>query len=277
MIVRRVLSLSVGIETPSLDLSAELSCLTASWPSPSPETPLGVVYRIDEAEGRYRVSWDGTSEQGLGREEVFCTLQADLSARLAESREFGLLHAAALVRRGKALLLAGESGVGKTTLSAVMLKRGFGYLSDEFAPLSSDLTVRSCPFPLRLRESALRLLPSLAPELTLWPTPFGATGDEVFYGLPAPWLSSPEAPVPVGLIVFPRAGASGGGELRKLTPGLAALRLMALTLNGEFLGDRGFLMVADLVERIPGYDLRLGGVEEAARLVEDLWERIVHA
>jgi len=50
-------------------------------------------------------------------------------------KDFLVLHAAALERKGRALLVAGPSGSGKTTLTLALIERGFRLLSDDFAPL----------------------------------------------------------------------------------------------------------------------------------------------
>ena len=58
-----------------------------------------------------------------------------------------VLHAAALVdHEGGALLLAGPSGHGKSSLALEAATRGYGFLSDDYAPLELD-TSRIRPFP----------------------------------------------------------------------------------------------------------------------------------
>lgn len=54
---------------------------------------------------------------------------------LAELHARGIyaIHAGACVYQGAALIIAGRSGQGKTTLTLGLLQRGFGLLSDEFA------------------------------------------------------------------------------------------------------------------------------------------------
>lgn len=48
---------------------------------------------------------------------------------------FVVLHAAALSREGRAVLVSGPSGAGKTTLALALLEAGWRLLSDDFAPL----------------------------------------------------------------------------------------------------------------------------------------------
>jgi hypothetical protein len=65
-----------------------------------------------------------------------------------------LLHAAAVVRQGKALVLAGQKASGKTTLTMGLLQRGFSYLSDDFVPLARGGEVLPMPFCLALKQGS---------------------------------------------------------------------------------------------------------------------------
>ena len=76
---------------------------------------------------------------------------------------FAVLHAGAVAYAGRAWLLAGPSGAGKTTLTLALLERGFPLLSDDFAPLELA-TGLVYPFPKSLgvregpgHDSAARL------------------------------------------------------------------------------------------------------------------------
>ena len=65
------------------------------------------------------------------------------------ARGHSYLHAAAVTRAGVAIIFPGEANTGKTTLCEELLRRGFGYLSDEFALVDDLGMVR--PFPRALR------------------------------------------------------------------------------------------------------------------------------
>jgi hypothetical protein len=57
-------------------------------------------------------------------------------AALCYQRGMTVWHAATAVRDGGAVVLAGESGTGKSTLLAALMKRGWGMLGDELAALT---------------------------------------------------------------------------------------------------------------------------------------------
>jgi hypothetical protein len=69
-----------------------------------------------------------------------------------------VLHAGAVTSDGLAVLLIGHSGRGKSTLTLELVRRGWGFLSDDFAVLRSDGVV--IPFPRRVNvtDKSLALL-----------------------------------------------------------------------------------------------------------------------
>jgi hypothetical protein len=68
--------------------------------------------------------------------EFLFLLEKDLTIELQKlRRELYFIHAAALTIDGKACLLLAPSGHGKSTTCWGLLHHGFGYLSDELAPL----------------------------------------------------------------------------------------------------------------------------------------------
>ena len=67
-----------------------------------------------------------------------------------------LIHAAAVVRDGDALLLVGASGAGKTSLTLALLDAGWALGSDDVAPLDpSTGLVQPFPKPLGVRDPRL--------------------------------------------------------------------------------------------------------------------------
>ncbi|MGH9085716.1 MAG: hypothetical protein ACRDYW_09710, partial [Acidimicrobiales bacterium] len=76
------------------------------------------------------------------------------------------LHAAAVVRDGKALVISAPRETGKTTTLTRLVLRGWGYISDE--ALSIDATadeVRGFPKPLSIKPSGRHLVPELTEHL----------------------------------------------------------------------------------------------------------------
>lgn len=73
------------------------------------------------------------------------------------------LHAAALVRDGAAVVMAGPSGVGKSTLAYVAARHGFGVLAEDTVHLQSVPRLRLWGLPgyLHIRADAAERFPEL--------------------------------------------------------------------------------------------------------------------
>jgi hypothetical protein len=79
------------------------------------------------------------------------------------------LHAAALQRDGRTVLLVGSSGVGKTTLSAALARAGWRFGCDEIVLLGRDLTLRALPLPPCIKADSFPLVETWFPELRAMP------------------------------------------------------------------------------------------------------------
>ena len=86
--------------------------------------------------------------------DLLFLLEKDLVVELQRKRpDLLFLHSAALDWKGKACLLAGESGAGKSTTTWALLHHDFRYLSDELSPIDVDtLQVHPYPHALCLKE-----------------------------------------------------------------------------------------------------------------------------
>ena len=58
-----------------------------------------------------------------------------------------MAHMAGVALKGKGLLIAGESGAGKTTLALALLRAGFAFLADDTVFLSTSSGLRALAFP----------------------------------------------------------------------------------------------------------------------------------
>jgi len=85
-------------------------------------------------------------------------------SELLRARETYFVHAAALAKNGKGVLIPGPSGSGKTTLSLTLLRGGFRFLSDDRTILKkSSGTVGMFAFPdgVDATEKTLAFFPEL--------------------------------------------------------------------------------------------------------------------
>ena len=73
---------------------------------------------------------------------------------LEDAKGLSAIHASAVERDGVAVLLAGNSGVGKTTLALEMLRSGWKVVADDLVPIRHDGTITPFFKPLSVKDSS---------------------------------------------------------------------------------------------------------------------------
>ncbi len=112
--------------------------LHAFYPTMTPGEATGVVdrrYNIRQAEDEWRLTIDGSD---AGRyptpSQVLFALEYDLELLVVErSGQLIAFHAGAVVSNGSAVLVAGDSGAGKTTTTFNLIELGYEFLCEEVA------------------------------------------------------------------------------------------------------------------------------------------------
>ncbi len=99
---------------------------------------------------------DGQVARRVDRfDDLVPALELDLYREVVARADGLVLHAGAVVGRGgAALVLAGRSGGGKSTLVRALLARGFGYLSEECVALRGGRCA-GLPRPLHVDDAAV--------------------------------------------------------------------------------------------------------------------------
>jgi hypothetical protein len=171
---------------------AALSRWSTLLQGPAPEgTPRTDFYVHDLPEGGYQLSIGNTMAQ------IFKTVD-DLLAAMekrfyqpmsAPPENWVVAHASVLARANKAYLFCGPSGAGKSVLALDWARRGWTYLSDEFAPIGPDGTVMAVPRPVTFvsRELPASVRSRLIEGTAHWTssTTSGASAVHCLHVLPA--------------------------------------------------------------------------------------------
>lgn len=172
------------------------------------------------------------------------------------------VHAAAVSRNGRAIVLAGVSHAGKSTLAGWLTAHGWSFLTDEVALLDRrvDGTVWVHPFwrPIGVRRpgplDGLITPPDDHPEVLVPASELGALG----VAAPLVALVFPDRDDEAERTLVPRHPASAVRELATHLPRL-----------GED-GRAGFLEIVRVVESVPAYTLGVDDLDRAAATLESL-------
>lgn len=215
--------------------------------------------RVRRAGAGYAVSAGGTgtthwrTTAQAARRAQYLVLELLIRAR----SDVVWLHAAAAARSGRAVLMPGRRGRGKSTLVARMWENGWEFLSDDIVPLDPG-TDLALPFPQApaVREDIGRDVPE------------ERVGDlsksEVWFG-----DRVAKRPQPVTVIVLPAFRRRVNTELTPVSPGQMVLELMEGCWNLQETGESTVRYLSGLVTRVPLARLGYSDRDQAvARLAE---------
>ena len=203
---------------------------------------------------------------GLLAAEMAMNLQVALG-----QRRFLLLHASAVERDGRAIVMTGESGSGKSTLAALLQRRGWRLLADEFVLVDpASGSVHAFPRPVSLKNAAIGVAQAALPGARFGPLMSGTPKGAIRHVVPdAEALRRMEEPALPVLLLFPRFGEAA--EMRPVGAGEAFVRLTQASTNYVGLGERGFDALSRLVAGVTRAAIDYPDTDAAAAMIEELW------
>lgn len=182
-------------------------------------------------------------------------------------RDYYLIHAAVLSLPGHgAVLLPGDPGSGKSSLTVALVQSGMHYLSDELAPID-PVTGRVHPFlkAATLKPGSYPLFPGL-----LNSTPPPLPGARQRHLTPTEMGSqSAHQPHDVRAVVFCQYKAEGDVLNTELTPGQLTHELTGHSLGLQVYGSRALTILERLARAADGMTMRHRNLDEAVRTVRE--------
>ena len=195
-------------------------------------------------------------------------------AELLKREGLYMVHAAGVADAGQGLLIAGESGAGKTTLAIALLRAGFGFMSDDTlllaraAPspqaghgaetrgVSPAVRVLAFPDELDLTDQTVGFFPELQRDAAGTPSgrrPKRPACVTRVYGVQPQWECAP------AMLVFPQTAAAPTSVLVPMPPAEALLQLLSNVVRTEVHSSQAHLdALAGLVQQCRCFRLQAG-------------------
>lgn len=190
-------------------------------------------------------------------------------------RRHMLLHASAVAKDGRALIMSGESGSGKSTLAALLGEGDWRLMGDEFTlidPASGDAL--AFPRAVSLKNEAIAEVAVRVDAARLGPLMAGTPKGDIRHLIPrAEAIAAMHEPARPALLLFPRFG--GEASIEPMGEGEAFVRLTEASTNYVALGEAGFASLMRLVRETPAFGVSYPDSATGIALVEQLWTEAV--
>lgn len=183
-----------------------------------------------------------------------------------------LLHASAVERDGRVVLMTGESGAGKSTLATLLAAHGWRFMGDEFALVEPATgLVHALPRLISLKNAAIGAAAAAWPTARFGPLLAATPKGDIRHLVPdARAIAAMDEPGRPALLLFPRYGFAS--EVRTVPASEAFVRLTQASTNYVALGEAGFGALTTLVREVPARAIDYPDGATGVALVEALWD-----
>ena len=175
----------------------------------------------------------------------------------AETRGCQLVHAAAVGREGRAVLITGKGGLGKSTTALSCLGKGLDYIGDDYVVVQLDPVprVHSLYCTAKLNWDQMARFPRLA-DLAIG---HGSGSDKAVMYLYPEMQGQIARSLPLHTIVTPRISNQPQAELGSISA-IDMQRAIAATTMSQLprAGEHTYQFINRLVARLPAFQLIVG-------------------
>lgn len=194
--------------------------------------------------------------------------------------QYLIIHAAVIEKHGKALIMPGSPGSGKSTLCAALINRGWRLLSDELTLidcLSGEIV--PVPRPVSLKNQSIKLIADTCPGNEFSPVVHDTLKGSVSLMKPPidAVVRAEEKAFPC-LVIFPKFQQNANLQLASLAKADGFMKLADLAFNYSVLGAEGFTVLANMAESCRFYDFVYNGdFDQASACFDELLCDAIHA
>lgn len=186
--------------------------------------------------------------------------------------QYLILHSGVLERGGHGIILPGQPGAGKSTLTAGLSLRGWRLLSDEVCVMRTPSTdLIPVPRPIGLKEESIAVIKRFEPAVVMGPpTPGTRKGTVAHIQVDANAIAAGQTNAKPRLIVFPTYRAGSPVVLEPFSKATTMLRVAQDAFNFSILGTTGFETLASLIDACDCYTLTYSSMDDAIACLNEL-------
>lgn len=184
--------------------------------------------------------------------------------------QYAIVHAATVEKSGRAVILPGAPGSGKSTLCAAMVCQGWRLLSDEMALISlNDGLLWPIPRPISLKNASIDILRDYSQSAVMGETVADtAKGTVAHMRAPQSSIDAGKLPASAHTIAFPTYKSGVSAQAIPLSKGQALMRLIENCFNYPVLGPKGFNALADTVDQCECLTIEYDSMNQAMEILE---------
>ena len=188
------------------------------------------------------------------------------------AHQYLIVHAAALERGGRVLLMPAPPGSGKSTLCAALANRGWRLLSDELALVRpADGEVVGLARPVSLKNESIGVIREFVPEARFSvPATDTQKGTVCLMAPPPQAVAEVARSAPPAWVVEPRFRRGAPAALVPRPRGETCVELARNAFNYSLLGVQGFQTLAGVVERCRCFRFEYGDLDQAVEVFATL-------
>lgn len=230
------------------------------------EPSSGTVYHLWQSNGLCLFSRDAGPAAVLRLNQAATLVKAQIIQDIIDDPNWSLaLHAGCVSRGGKALLLTGSPGAGKTTLISWLSGSGFAYHGDDISMLGADGRVLGLPFLPTIKSGAWPMMASRYPGRLQPMIHWRPDGRRVRY---LNVLPTGQSPLPVGWIVKLRRTKGAAARLIPQHPTALIKHLLSEAASSSGEADRPAIDgLIRMVSAARTCELEYDDLDEAAALL----------
>jgi hypothetical protein len=263
------------------DVAQGLSMLYADFPLDEEGGFHDYHIRVDSVAGprrwyRPQVSFwqDGYSPfKPLPAQHAFAMLEWGMNWSIAaDDQHYLMLHSAVLERNGKAVILPGDPGAGKSTLTAALALSGWRLLSDEITLVDrDDGMIVPLARPVSLKNSSIDIIRARFPAAILGEVALDThKGSVAHLRPPRESVARMHEKALPAHIVFPRWRAGARTRMSHHSKADAFIHAATHGFNYSRMGRLGFHLNATLIDSCDCWDFEYSDLDEALAAFAEL-------